>query len=55
MEEAKGQLNCSQQPLSPIYLSDSCRTVHSSPIAIIGGARWEDMKRRSIDSVLSLD
>ncbi|XP_021943509.1 contactin-associated protein-like 5 isoform X2 [Folsomia candida] len=41
--------------ISPIFVSESVRTYESSPIAIIGGARYQNLKRTSKDSLLSLD
>lgn len=41
--------------ISPVFISENARTFESSPIAIIGGPRYEQMKRWSKDSIISLD
>ena len=43
--------------MPPVYVSETVRTFETSPIAIIGGPRFGNMKKssRSKDSVLSLD
>ncbi|KAF7401433.1 hypothetical protein HZH68_007253 [Vespula germanica] len=40
--------------MSPIYLSDDCRT-YGNPLSYLGGPRLQPRNRNSIESVLSLD